>query len=269
MKKFAVVACIALMVLATAIAAYGLGENSREAGYGGYTGETARARRGYDPLSREQYFGTDYIREFTNFGSKGPTSRIQLTGAKSAYSGVFNLDTNSFVNRGRDPSRISNWDPNVKGQSRLDVSVDLLPYDPVDLQLANQALYTKGTMRIVSEGQAYGSGQNTAEPRTRILVQTRGMEPRGQDKFYEVWLVDDETEYALSIGLIKSGIQNTGQLSFEMNRMVDMFEAVMVTAEPYVDNTPGPDGDIVLYGRIDEARVSTLPLGSEANLRYR
>ena len=93
-----------------------------ESNYGGYSGAASRARRAYDPFSRDQYFGESYRKPFGGFGMKGPISgRMVGTGQKSAYSGVFNLDTNDFSRQGRNPKRISNWDARFRGNNRLDV----------------------------------------------------------------------------------------------------------------------------------------------------
>lgn len=233
-----------------------------------YTGQIARDRRIFDPYSRSRYFGLEYERQYLNYGMKGPTDRMMNTGGKSAFSGVFNLDTNSFTNMGRTPGHISNWDPNVRGYARLDVSVPLLPNIPLDLLVGPNAALTKGTARIISLGDAYGAGLNKPAPRTQFFLQAVNLPPVGTDEVYEAWLFDEDTEYPLSLGLLQVGAGITTGLFFEINRKVDMFDAVMITKEPFPDTDPNP-GEIVLYGFFGQTRNVLNPEGSEYEERYR
>lgn len=264
MSKFAV-AILIVMLAIPVIAIHDLAyyDNNID----GYSGQLARDRRVYDPYTRERYFGSDYKPALVNYGMKGPTSRVTNTGAKSAYSGVFNLDTNTFSNRGRDPSFISNFDPEMRGFARLDRWVDLLPYDPLGGVVNGEQVLQKGTMRIMSTGNEYGVGLNKAYPRSQIFLQVVNLPPAGEGMVYEAWLVDDETEYPLSLGLIKSGAGLTSQLNWEIRRLVHMFDYVMITMESYPDVDPSPS-EIVMLGRIEPARTDVVPPASDfARLR--
>ncbi len=234
----------------------------------GYTGQLARDRRMYDPNTRERYFGEGYYRPFSNFGAKGPTNRILNTGAKSAYSGVFNLDTNTFSNQGRDPGHISNWDPNVRGFARLDVAVDMLPFGIVDESFGAENVLSQGTARIISQGNAYGEGLNNAYPRTQVFIVVKNFEPTDDDAVYEAWLYDEDTEYALPLGLMQSGAERTSRLSFEIRRMTHMFESVIITRETFPDLDPGP-GQIVLMGKFGPTRRDVNPTTSYFSERIR
>lgn len=239
---------VALMVISTVTAIH-------DVSYGGYSGIAGRERRQYDPFSREQYFGEGYQKEFVNYGSKGPTYRVTRTGQKSGFSSVFNLDTNAFSNRGRDPSKISNFDSRMRGYPRIDVIVDLRPFSPVSAQFAGDAALAKGTARVLSVGNAYGTVTNEKYPKTQVFIQTQFMPPIGEEEIYEVWLFDEETEYSLSIGLMKIGNELTGQLFFEFPRIVEEFDAVMITKEAFPDLDPTPN-EIVLWGDIRPSRES-------------
>lgn len=218
----------------------------------GYSGENARASRSDDPYSRGRYFGLDYVRQFQNFGSKGPTSRITETGAKSAYSGVFNLDTNTYSNQGRNPGRISNYDPNIRGYARVDRTVDLLPYEST--QIIDTPVVSKGTARLLSFGNEYGAGLNQAYPKTQVFIQMKDILPLGKDKIYEAWLVDEQTGYTMSLGLMKSAESLTSSLSYESRKKIDNYEVLMVTREAYPDTYPGPSNEIVFFSIIDPTR---------------
>ncbi len=254
--KFAVAVLLVLLLAGTVLAIHEWAVYDYN--IDSYTGQVARERRAYDPYSRERYFGQDYNRDFANYGAKGPTYRVTNTGFKSAFSNVFNLDTNTFTNRGRDPSKISNWDPGILGYARLDASVELLPYSPTGEVIAHEAVLPKGAARVVSTGNEYGEGLNKARPKSQIFVIAQYLPPVGEYEIYEAWLLDDETEYALSLGLIKSGEGLTGsgytsQLFFEIQRNVHMFDNIMITREAYPDPDPSP-GEIVLMGKIGPSR---------------
>ena len=237
-------------------------------GFGGYTGDPGRERRADDPYSRQQYFGEGYLRDFANFGAKGPNYRITNTGSKGAFSGIFNLDTNTFTNQGRNPGRISNFDPNIRGFSRVDSVVDLLPFEGPNLEIAGNSALAKGTARIISVSDGYGSGLNKASPSSQIYLQAINLPPIDVDQIFEAWLVDEDTGYSLSLGKLTPGAKLTGQLMVELPRRVAGFDSVMVTLEDYPDVDPRPN-EVVLMGDFVEGRtlLSTSPSQAEAWLR--
>ncbi len=260
MSRFAVAVLILMLLAVSVLAIHDF--QVYDDNFYGYSGQLARDRRIYDPYTRERYFGDDYQREFVNYGSKGPTDRVMNTGAKSGFSAIFNVDTNTYSNRGRDPSHISNFDPDIRGFARLDRSIDLLPYSPVEQLVGYDPVIAKGTAHILSTGDQYGAGLNKPLPRSQIIVQLVNLQPAGENYMYEIWLLDDETEYALSMGLVKSGIGLTSQFVWQIRRLVHMFEHVMVTKEPYPDPDPSP-GEIILIGDINKPRIDTVPSSSE------
>ncbi len=219
-----------------------------------YTGQIARDRRIYDPYTRERYFGEGYVRPYINFGSKGPTDRLLLTGAKSSFSSVFNLDSNSLSNQGRNPAKISNWDPEVRGYARMDRSVELLPYSATGEIIGTESTIARGTARLFSTGNAYGAGQNKPFPRTQIFVQAINVEPLGENEVYVVWLYDYETEYPLNVGMMKGTVPTTLQLVFAIPRSITMFDEVWVTKEPFPSYDPNPH-QIVLLGVVNPPRT--------------
>jgi hypothetical protein len=219
-----------------------------------YGGQIARDRRIYDPYTRERYFGGGYVREFINFGSKGPTDRLMNTGFKSAFSSVFNLDSNSLSNQGRNPAKISNWDPEMRGYARLDRSVELLPYSATGEVIGSTATIAKGTARLFSTGNAYGAGFNKPYPNTQIFMQAINLEPLDQNQVYVGWLYDYETEYALNVGMMKGTIPTTLQLVFSIPRSIVMFDEVWITKEPFPSVDPNPH-QIVLLGVINPPRT--------------
>ena len=261
MSKFAIAVFI-LMLLAVTVMAISQDYQVYDDNFYGYTGQLARDRRYYDPYTRERYFGSDYQRQLVNYGMKGPPNRVLNTGSKSAFSSVFNVDTNSYSNRGRDPSYISNYDPGIRGYTRLDRTIYLLPFEPIEQFVGPKQVIAKGTARILSTGDQYGAGLNQPYPSTQMIIQLINLQPAGDGYVYEAWLLDDETEYALSMGLLKSGVGLTSQFTCQISRLVYMFDKVMITKEIFPDPDPGP-GEIVLMGDINKPRIDVTPEASE------
>lgn len=224
---------------------------SGQIGDDGYSGYDARERRLTDPYSRERYFGQSYTKPFANFGEKGPTNRLLNTGSKGAYAGAFTFDTNAYSPRGRDPSKISNNDPRMRGYGWQDSIAYLKPFS---LTAANgEPIVGRGTARIISRGDERRSQNDYSEFKTQVFIQTQNLPPLPEDEVYEAWMFDDETEYAMSMGVFTTSIKLTHQMIFEIQRSLLPFDAVMITKEGFADLDPRP-GEIVLYGDIVEER---------------
>ena len=239
----------ALLLLLGASVAVGQ-EGTFDTGTSGYAGINSQLTRANDPHSRYRYFGPSYQSTFGGYGSKAanPTDY----GSKGATSVKQNLDTNSYSAQGRNVNRISNVDPNFRGYSRIDVSVDLQPMDL--LLIESKQKTARATARITSKGDQYGAGTNEPNPTTDVRIQTQNLPPVGENRIYEAWLVDEDTEYALSIGFLRSGLDLASSLTFSFSRSAAPFDAVMITSEPFPDKNPQP-GDAVLYGTIRPSRI--------------
>ncbi len=220
-------------------------------GNGGYSGVNGMLARQNDPYSRERYFGPSVQYPFGGFG--GYASNVANYGKEGATSSRANLDTNSFISQGRNPSRvITNNDPGMRGYRVLDAVVDLEADDSV--QIEEKPVLAKGTARVLSRGDAFGSVTNgDSEEPSMVLIQTRNLPPVGDYQIYEAWLVDEDNNYAMSLGLLRSGIDLTAQLRFTISRSLLPFEAVMITLEEFPDENPGP-GKVVLSGKIPSSR---------------
>jgi len=254
-----VVLSLLLLLIGSAFA-----QNFAEQGNGGYAGVNSRLVRADDPFSRYRYFGPDYQYPFAGYGSKGSSSKN--FGEKGTTSSAFNLDTSSRTPQGRNPARISNVDPNFRGYSKVDTSVKLEPF--TQQFFAGQLKYAQATARLVMKGAAYGQGTNEAIPSSEVSIQTKNLLPLGNDNIYEAWLVDEDTEYALAIGFLRSGIDLASSLRFSFSRSLAPFDAVMITVEPFPDTDPRP-GETILYGSINPARnvLRTSPSSAPETLR--
>lgn len=218
---------------------------------GGYSGVNGRLARENDPYSRNRYFGPNTQYPFGGFG--GYASNVANYGKEGATSSKANLDTNSYTFQGRSPSRqVVNNDPGMRGYSLLDVSVQLESDDSVLIE--GKPVNAKGTARVMSRGDAFGSVTNgDSEEPSKVLIRTRNLPPVGDYQIYEAWLVDEDNNYAMSLGLLRSGIDLTAQLSFTISRSFVPFEGVMITLEEFPDKNPGP-GKKILYGQIPKVR---------------
>lgn len=255
-----------LLVLTTVSALYGIS-------YDTYSGQAARERRStFDPYSRERYFGEGHVQTFGGFGSKGPvTGTLVGTGKKSAYSGTFNLDTDEFWRRSRSPGRISNWDPRVRGFSRMDVAVPLYPYSFVERDYPTGAAtginhLSKGTARVLSLSNSFNSAFYTRE-QGNVHMKLRELPPVSKEELFEAWLVDDDSEYFLSMGLFNTGISGTASVDFSINRPLIGYDRIVVTKEVFPDRDPRPSNNVVLVGEIETPRSAGPPRPQEVAIR--
>lgn len=252
---------IIILIFATVAFAY-------EGGWGGYSGIVGRMRRLQDPFSRQNYFGENYSSQLINLGSRGPSYRLLNTGSKSAFSSVFNLDTNAFYAQARNPGRISNFDPGMRGYAQVDLVADLLPYDAQALEMFNKDVSPHGTVHVLSRGDRNGAGLNRPYPRSQVFVQVKNLPPLDGSMAYECWLVDEETGYPLSVGLLKANAKLTSELFFEIYRSTAGFEGFMITKEPFPDRDPKPN-EVVLFGYLGGNRDVVGELGADVEQRLR
>jgi len=94
----------------------------------------------------------------------------------------------------------------------------------------------------------------------QVLVDTKNLPDLGKDEIYEVWLVDNESGYKLSIGLIDSNPSGNGKLTYQINSYLPIpglitkaertYDVVIITKEPFPDSDPNPSSNIILEGAI-------------------
>ncbi|MBW3019523.1 hypothetical protein KY329_05060 [Candidatus Woesearchaeota archaeon] len=262
MRKYLAWFLCMLLLASTVSALYGIS-------YDSYGGQAARERRAFwDPYSRENYFPIDYVNTFGGFGSKGPvTGTVANTGSKSAYSGLFNLDTSEFWRQGRNPSRISNWDPNVRGFARLDTPVELHPpgYDTTQIVYpSGDTVYheAEGTARILSLSNVVNSAFYD-RPQGAVYMKIRGLPVVGEDFRYHAWLYDSELDFWQSMGTldVRGQISSTASHEWSIFRPIWMYDWIFVTREPFPDENPGPSEEVVLEGAIDKPRSALFTQG--------
>jgi len=228
-----------------------------------YGGTSAYYRRYYyAPSSQQYYFGSDWNKPLGGFGSKGTwssTPRVE-GGSKGYNSPTANLLSNDFTPQGGNFNKISNFDPRFRGYDRLDTVVILNPYN-FGFQSRNGLLVNpSASARLISEFGAFGTGSrgsnwqdNNAAPASEIYFQSRDLIPLGSAQRFELWLFDQETSHAQSLGLVFGGLGGTAQSRIQISKPILLYDFVGLTIEPFPDDDPSP-GQLIMLGAIDSAR---------------
>ena len=87
-------------------------------------------------------------------------------------------------------------------------------------------------------------------PKTMIDISTKDIPSSFEEKcFFEVWIVDDDTNFASSLGMFYTAMGGTGKFRYTYNNYIGAFDRVLVTQEQFHDTDIGP-GKIVLEAAI-------------------
>ncbi len=145
--------------------------------------------------------------------------------------------------------RVTNYDPRVNFQN-INTFSYLKPPAPEIFPGVGRGgvapMYPRGTAKIESITW-YGY------PRGRVQVNTKDIPASDRtNSMFEVWLVDVENGYRLSLGTFVTGFGGVGQLDYHVDYYLDPYDFVEITLEPYDDLDVGP-GPVVLVGNIPQA----------------
>lgn len=210
---------------------------------------TAETRYAVQPSTTEQTnilftenrYGQGYVKPLGGYGFKGASQGSY--GFKGDEEGASNLAYNSFIPRGRDPSKISNYYSSARGYKITNAYVEL---KPVGVELVSRPQINgtpQGHARIVSRKINEIELQSTD-----VELRTRDLPPLVPNYLYEAWLVDEDTGYSMSIGLFQpEGIGRVTTLNYKSSLAVDPFDTLVVSIEPFPDTVPVP-GQIILAG---------------------
>ncbi len=217
------------------------------------TGYTAETRYSWDQTTivpRDIVFSSnrywmDYVKPYGGYGTKG-ASRGSF-GMKGEEEGASNLPYNDFIPRGRDPSAISNYYASARGYHIVNKYVEL---ESADIGLVSRPQINgtpKGYARVVNIKE-HGVGF----PVATVYFRTKDLPPLAPEYLYELWLTDEDTGYAMSLGLFQpAGIGRVASLDYESVVPVWVFDSMMVTIEPFPDENPLP-GQVILSGLLKE-----------------
>ncbi|RLE45786.1 hypothetical protein DRJ22_03595 [Candidatus Woesearchaeota archaeon] len=162
---------------------------------------------------------------------------------------VFALTTDydfEIINR-KGINRILNYDWRVHGvDNRIKTISYLVPpeaYKGYGAGRGGQSpRYPRGTARILSVTDLNSDSS--------IIIKFKDL-PNSErtKKVYEAWLVDEDTGYRLSLGIVNSHMGGIGELRYSTKNTFDNYDTIEVTEEPYYDYDLNP-GPVVLIGSI-------------------
>ena len=81
----------------------------------------------------------------------------------------------------------------------------------------------------------------------QVTITTSGMALPPKGSQYQAWLIEDDDEQRLSIGVIKFDQNNNGSLTFvdpQGRNLISIYHALEITIEPDPDNSPNPTTNI-------------------------
>ncbi|MBW2969809.1 hypothetical protein KY309_01755 [Candidatus Woesearchaeota archaeon] len=142
--------------------------------------------------------------------------------------------------------RVTNYDPRVN-YGRIETVTYLSPLNVEVYKGVGRGgyapMYPRATARIKSTTW-YGY------PSAQVMIDTKDL-PRTEDinGQFEVWLVDVDANYRLSLGTFTTNMGGIGQLGYKVNNFLDAYDYVEITAEPLVDLDVSP-GPVALIGKI-------------------
>jgi hypothetical protein len=105
--------------------------------------------------------------------------------------------------------------------------------------------------------------QDGTAPADQVTVSTSSLEAPPPGSQYEAWLIQDDGEQRISIGLIAFDQQNQGSLAFvadDGQNLVGKYRTVEITREPDPDPSPNSSNDV--------AFSASLPPGGLAHVRH-
>lgn len=144
--------------------------------------------------------------------------------------------------------RLTHYDPRVINYYRLNVYTDLSPIEEPMFERGMHSFFPKGGAKIMS-------ARSPLLPKGQVQLSVKdlgGTDKGGTDRSglaYEGWLFDEQSGYALSMGVFRTVGFGNGRLEWHSDQYIDEFDYVFITEEPYPDYDPMP-GPVILQGRI-------------------
>ena len=96
------------------------------------------------------------------------------------------------------------------------------------------------------------TSESAGYPRTAITVNTKDLPSSFNERIlFEVWLIDDDTDYALSAGMFFTSLGGSAEFEYNYNNYIGAYDRIVITKEHFYDPDPLP-GEIVLEGLIEK-----------------
>jgi hypothetical protein len=180
-----------------------------------------------------------------------PVVLILLVGFVLAE-GIFDRSTPSIFNKDS-PSlqqpvkygqyRSTHYDPRVINYYRLNEFIYLNPVEEPMFERGMTPFYPRGTVRIISS-------RSPLLPKGQVQVKVKEIGSSSRTGLaYEGWLYDEQSGYALSVGVFRTVGFGTGALDWRTEQYIDHYDYFFITEEAYPDYDPRP-GPVLLQGRI-------------------
>ena len=148
---------------------------------------------------------------------------------------------------------------------------------PTEIATATQVSATTGHTEVASVPSSASPvpGASDAEPvglvrfqdgtarADQVTLTTSGMALPPDGNLYEAWLIEDDAEQRISIGMINFDSENKGSLTFvdsQGRNLVGLYHAIEITVESDPDNSPNPSTNV--------AFSIVLPRGGFTHVRH-
>ncbi|HJR80350.1 MAG TPA: protein kinase [Anaerolineales bacterium] len=95
--------------------------------------------------------------------------------------------------------------------------------------------------------------QDGTAPADQVTISTSRMEPPPDGSQYEAWLIQDDGEQRISIGIITFDQQNNGSLAFvdsQGQNLIGRYSALEITREPNPDPNPNSSNEVAFFVRL-------------------
>lgn len=139
--------------------------------------------------------------------------------------------------------RYTHYDPRVINYYRLNVHTTLEPVEDALFERGMHPFFPKAGAKIIS-------ARSPLLPKGQVQLTVKDLRASANSGMaYEVWLFDENSGYALSLGVFRTTGLGNGRFEWSADQYIDEYDYVLVTEEPYPDYDPRP-GLVVLQGRI-------------------
>ena len=105
--------------------------------------------------------------------------------------------------------------------------------------------------------------QEGSAPADQVTISTSSVEAPAQESQYEAWLIQDDGEQRISIGVLRFDQQNQGSLTYvdgQGKNLIGKYRAVEITREPDPDPSPNSSSEV--------AFSASLPPGGLTHVRH-
>ncbi len=142
--------------------------------------------------------------------------------------------------------RITHYDPRVN-YPRLNSQIPLTSPELVPFKGTGRGGYPP----FWPSGYAYvRSTGSSGYPKSSIKITTKDIPSSFECKcYFEVWTIDDDTNYAQSHGVFYTAMGGAGAHRYTFNNYLGIYDRVVITQESFYDTNPQP-GKIILEGAI-------------------